>query len=492
MVKKETENKEPQSGQDEDDYSKTLLLILIVIIAIICGIFGFAYVNNKGSFETAFHHTPTRSVDGILSIREVKTRRNVTAWLVEDHSVPVITMNFAFKGAGALNETPETQGLVRLLSNTLDEGAGDLDSEAFQTKLNDYAIKLHFNASRDNFGGTLKTLSKNKDIAFDLLRMAITSPRFDEDPVNRMRDANIARIQNSLSNPDWRLSRLAYATVFEGHPYALNSGGTISTLKNITPDALRAYVQNHLTQDRLHVSIAGDITVEEVENLLEFIFGKLPATYNGETADIDTIDNLQNVHAHHDMPIPQTKIQLWMHGLDRNDTDYHAAQVLTQVLGGGFGSRLTVEARENRGLTYGIYSYLDNFDHANMHIVQTSTQNEKALEMLSIISDEISTLKAKGITQEELADAVAYMTGSLPLSLTSTGKISKILLNMQLDNLPIDYLDTRQNTLNTLTVDDVNSVADRIMTQENFAIITVGQPTNVYPDVVIEDLPNVE
>ena len=105
----------------------------------------------------------------ILDVQEFVSDEGITAWLVEDHTVPVISMHFAFKGAGSALEPDEKQGLVQLLSNTMDEGAADLDSQTFQKTLADNSISLSFSGGRDNFGGSLKTLTKNKDLAFDLL-----------------------------------------------------------------------------------------------------------------------------------------------------------------------------------------------------------------------------------------------------------------------------------------------------------------------------------
>ena len=176
-----------------------------------------------------------------LDIQTVTSKKGITAWLVEDHSIPVLSIDFAFAGAGAAQDQADQQAHARLLANTLDEGAGKLDAQDFQQQLEDLAIKLSFTASRDDFYSSLKTLTRHQDKAVDLARLALTKPRFDKDAVQRMIAANQARIRSSLSDPDWLAARVMNATAFAGHPYAMNSGGTVSSLSTLTPSDLKRY-----------------------------------------------------------------------------------------------------------------------------------------------------------------------------------------------------------------------------------------------------------
>lgn len=432
----------------------------------------------------------------LLDIQEVVSDKGITAWLVEDHSVPVISFQFAFKGAGAINDPADKQGLARLLSNTMDEGAGDLDSHAFQKELQDLSIGLSFNSGRDHFGGSVKTLTKNSTRAFELLEMALTSPRFDEDPVDRMRNANLSRIRSSLSNPEWMAARVLNDFAFAEHPYAQNSGGTLTSLTTITPDDLRAFHKKYLGKNNLVVAVSGDITAEDLKAILDNVFGGLPDIIEPQAVAL----NLQNTGktAVYTQEIPQTIIEIMQPGIARDDPDYFAAQVMNFVLGSsGFGSRLTEEIREKRGLTYGIYSSFYNLDYLTGMSVSTSTKNENVQDMLTAIKNEFSSMRDNGITQKELEDAQAYLIGSLPLSLTSTDKISGLLLSLMKDDLPIDYLDQREDAIRTMTKEDIARVAKRLLSPDQFVTVLVGQPSqdtlgtlgNVK---VIETLPNVE
>ena len=283
----------------------------------------------------------------LLDIQEIKTDSGITAWLAEDHSLPIIAMSFTFLDSGTALDPAEKQGLVRLLSNTMDEGAGDLDSQAFQKALTDNSITLQFSAGRDGFGGNLKTLTRNKDKAFHLLQLALSAPRFDEEPVERMRQANMSRVRSSLGEPDWIAARILNDRIFEGHPYAMNSGGTLTTLTAITPADLRQFQKTYLTKDRLLIAVAGDINAAELKETINRIFGSLP-----EKAPADAIVPATPIRnggetSLYEQDIPQTIISIGMPAFGRDDADYYPLKVMNYIFGeAGFGSRLMEEIRE--------------------------------------------------------------------------------------------------------------------------------------------------
>lgn len=426
-----------------------------------------------------------------LNIQEVISPGGIRAWLAEDHAAPVISMQFAFAGSGSVLDG-DKQGLVQLTSNTMDEGADELDSEAFQKELADRSISLSYRVGRDDFYGSIKLLTRQKDAAFDLLQKSINKPRFDAEPLQRMKDANQARIRSALSDPDWMAARIMNDLAFAGHPYAQNSGGTLKTIQSITADDLHDYVRNNLTRDRLHIAVAGDITRAELEKDLDRIFGSLPKTGKTETTPDLKIQN-EGMVALYKRDIPQTLIMMTQNGIKRTDPNWQTAQVMNFILGSsGFGSRLMEEVREKRGLTYGIYTSISPLDHASTISVETSTRNEKTKEVLDLIHKEWSRMRDTDVTEKELNDAKSYLIGSMPLSLTSTGQISSMMLSLQLDDLPSTYLDTVSEKISAVSINDIRRVAGNLLTPDKMVTVLVGNPDNVKPTKTIETLPNAE
>ncbi len=414
--------------------------------------------------------------DKILDIQAVKTPNGITAWLVEDTTLPLISLKFSFQGAGAINDGKDKQGLTRLLSNTMDEGAGELKSQQFQKELSDHSITLHFNANRDNFGGEIKTLSRHKDKAFKLLKLALTKPRFDQDPINRMRQANISRIKSNMTDPQWITARIFNDKAFSGQPYQLNSGGTLSTLPQITSDDLRLHVKNYLTKDRLVIGVTGDIKKDELIDLLDNSFNDLPKTGLKLKRKAFSLQNLGKTYLF-EKDIPQTILSVSLPSVSIHDPDYFSLKLMNHLYGAsGFGSRLMKKAREKEGLTYGIYSSLLHQDLVDGLSISTSTKNTTAARMFQIIEEEMHLMANQKTSEEDLQKAKDYMIGSLPLSLTSTDKIASILLNLQLNNRPIDYLDKYATSINAVDTNDIQRIAQKVFTNQKTINVMVGKP----------------
>lgn len=420
---------------------------------------------------------PAAAVD----IEKVVSPGGVEAWLVRDTKNPIIALQFAFEG-GTERDPDGKLGLALMTASTLDEGAGDLDSQAFQGRLDENSITLSFSATRDAFIGQVTTLRETKDTAFDLLRLALTKPRFDTDAVERIRGQLQTSLKRSQADPNYWAQMAFGETLFPGHPYGRPQRGTAQTLAAITRDDLVNFARTRLAREGLKVAVSGDISGAELAPLLDSLFGALPAKADlGPVATIVPAAPGKTVLV--PRPIPQTVIMMAHAGLDRSDPDWYAATILNYVVGGGgFSSRLMDEVREKRGLTYGIGSSLTSFEHTNLISISGSTVNDKAAEAISVSKQIWGDVAKNGITEAELRDAQTYLTGSFPLQFTNNGAIAGLLLQVQRDNLGIDYLNKRNDLLNAVTLADVKRVAARLLDPARLTTILVGQPAGITPD----------
>lgn len=421
---------------------------------------------------------------GAIAIERVVSPGGIEAWLVRDQKVPVVAIEFAFRGGSALDPAPKA-GLANLAAALLDEGAGALDAQAFQKVLEDNVITLGFGVNRDQFTGHIKTLTENQDVAFDLARLALTQPRFDDEALARVRNSILNQIRRDQGDPDWVASRTFADLVFAGHPYGLETNGTLETVPAITPEDLRAFTRTRLARDRLYVAVTGDITPERLGPALDRVFGELPesgAPYVLPETTAKGAGALVLVPR----PTAQAIIRFGAEGVKRADPDWFPASLLNYVLGGGgFNSRLMEEVREKRGLSYGVYSTLQPMDHAALIMAGGSTVNGKAAEALALMKEVWRQVGERGITDKELSDAKVYMTGSFPLQFTSTSAIARIVLQVRLDDLGIDYLDRRNDLIAAVTPDDVKRVARRLLDPAKLATVVVGQPPGIEPTRVM-------
>ncbi|MFH1806979.1 MAG: pitrilysin family protein [Pseudomonadota bacterium] len=414
---------------------------------------------------------PARAVE----VQEVTSKGGITAWLVEDHLNPLLTIDFSFRGAGAVTDPAGREGLANMVSGLLDEGAGEMDSQTFRTEMENRSISLSFDAGQDHFGGSLVTLTRERDTAIDLLRLALSEPRFDEEAIERIRAQVIGGLRRAETDPGSIAQRAFFAKIFGDHPYARPVSGTFESVAAIHQADFREFVRKSLARGNLVIGVAGDITADELGPLLDEAFGSLPdqadiATAPAIAPDFGGIEVIDQAN-------PQSQAIWGQKGIPRKDPDFYAAYVMNYILGGGgFSSRLTEEVREKRGLAYGVYSYLVDLEQAEMMLGGVATRNDAIGQSLSLIRAEWQKMRDDGVTQTELDNAKSYLTGAFPLRFTSLGNISGMLVGMQADDLGIDFIDRRNGYIDAVTLDDVNRVAKDLLDPDNMTVIVVGQP----------------
>ncbi|MBV8169393.1 MAG: insulinase family protein [Alphaproteobacteria bacterium] len=418
-----------------------------------------------------FAAAPARAVN----VERVASPGGIEAWLVEDHTVPVVSIEFLFR-AGAAIDPAGKDGLSRFAASLLDEAAGDLPNQEFQRRLEDLVSQLNYNAGLDSISGSLKTLKQNLAPSAELLRLSLTAPRFDAGDVERLRAQLQVLLAREAEEPHAMAQRAWFRAAFPNHPYGRGSRGTPDGLAAVTVDDLKDWTARHLTRDVLVIGVAGDIAAAELAPLLDQVFGALPATAQRPSVpDAAPADPGQLMQI--ERQLPQSVVLFGKSGIKRGDPDYYAAYILNHILGGGgFGSRLVEEVREKRGLAYSVSSSLALYDHAPLMQAQTATKNASVEQAVQLVRAEWARLAEKGPTLEELADAKTYLTGSFPLQLDSTGRIAQILVSLQVDHLGIDYLDRRNALLEGVTLEQAQRVAQRLFDPKPLSIVVVGPP----------------
>jgi zinc protease len=409
------------------------------------------------------------------TVQQVRSPGGVTAWLVEDYAVPLIAVQFAFRG-GASQDPPGKPGLSTLLAGLLDEGAGPYDSAGFHEVLDDLAVHLHFSADRDYVAGHFQTLARNADAAFELMRLAVCEARLDQAPIERVVSQLVASLRRELKDPDAMASRMFRAAAFPDHPYGRAARGEIDTLPALTRADLVDMRARMFARDNLTVAVVGAIDATTLASELDRVFSALP-----EKSRLDKIAPVEmsgvGSRIVSDVDVPQATIRFGRPGLDRNDPDFVAGIVVNHILGGGaFTARLFREVREKRGLAYSVYSQLQNYDEAAMLVGATSTKNERAAESLSVIEEQIRDLGENGPTEDELAKAKKFLIGSYALRFDTSNKIAGNLMQLQLEGRTPAYLDQRNRLVGAVTLDDAKRAARRLFGDGKLLVAVAGKP----------------
>ena len=404
------------------------------------------------------------AAEAATKIQRLVSPGGIEAWFVQDATVPLIAMEYAFQG-GAAQDPAGKPGVGNLVADLLDEGSGELDSKTFHERLDRRAIELSFQVARDNFRGSLRMLRDNKDEAFELLRTALTSPHFDSTDVERIRSQVLSGLRRETTNPSALAGRKFLELAFPNHPYGRPSNGTLESVPTITVDDLKDYTRRVLAKDTLKVAVVGDVDPATLGKLLDQTFGALPAKAQlTPVPDIVATKPPERVLV--SLDVPQTVITFGGPGIRRHDPNFMAAYVVNHVLGGGgLSSRLYKEVREKRGLAYSVYDALLWMDHSALFIGNTATRFDRAGETIAAVEQEIRRIAEDGPTQQELDEAKSYINGSQMLALDTSSKLAQAMLQYQLDKMPIDYIEKRSEIVNAVTLDDAKKAAKQLWSQ---------------------------
>lgn len=409
-----------------------------------------------------------------IAIQEVTSPGGITAWLVEEHSIPFTALEIRFRGGASL-DAPGKRGAINLMTGLLEEGAGDMDARAFAEATESLAASYRFDVGDDSLRVSARFLSENRDQAVELLRLAITEPRFDPDAIERVRGQVLSHLRSRATDPDSIAGDTFDALAFPNHPYGSYLGGTIDSVTALTrADIVDAFART-IARDRIYVSAVGDITPEALGVLLDRLLGGLPEAGAPEPPDARfALEPGLSVVAFEN---PQSVVQFGHEGILRDDPDYIPAYILNTILGAGnFNARLMDELRERRGLTYSVRSYLLPKFHGAVIAGQFSSSNDRVAEAIAIVREEWRRIATQGVTQAELDAAKTYLTGAYPLRFDGNAPIARILVGMQMIGLPRDYVRTRNDQVNAVTLDEINRVAARIYKPDALHFVVVGQP----------------
>ncbi|WP_018098929.1 M16 family metallopeptidase [Sinorhizobium meliloti] len=414
------------------------------------------------------------SARAAMAIQEVETSSGIKAWLVEDYSVPIVTIRFAFRG-GTTQDPSGKEGLAHLMTALLDEGAGDLDSETFQERLDDAGAEMRFGAGRDAVYGSMRVLADQKDDAFDLLRLAVEQPRFDQAPLDRVRGQIVTGIIAEAKDPETAAQGAWRKALYGDHPYSRPDEGTEQTLATVTTTDLKALHKRLFAGGKLAIAVAGAIDAGALKHDLDRIFGGLPA----EPSLVPVADTAPKLAQEIRTPynLPQTGLRLVYPGVSHKDPQFFAAYLMNDILGGGaFTSRLWNEVREKRGLAYHIRSALVNNDHASALVIATGTRPDRAAETLALIRAEVRRIAEEGVSGEELGAAkrkaiAGYAIGNL----NSFRTVADTLVDIQMKDLGIDYIERRKQLIEAVSAEDVRSAANRLLSADP-AVMIVGPP----------------
>ena len=412
-----------------------------------------------------------------FEIQDLTSPSGQSFWLVEEPSIPIVSIELGFHGGTRLDPDGK-EGLGNFAMGLMNEGSGELDAVAFSNRSDDISARIGFSVGQDATEVSGLFLVETLDEGVDLMALALSSPRFDPEPIERVRNQILSGIAQNETDPNSIASKTWFARAFPDHPYGRTSDGTVETINAITLEDLQAAHKQLLTRADLKIAIVGAVDATRAGEIVDRLIADLP---EGEVAPVALAETLPPPGVHVvEQDVPQSVAIFGHTGLMRDDPDFIPAFVMNYVLGGGsFSSRLMEEVREKRGLAYGVYSYLSTRDGAGLYMGSVSTANERIAESIDVIKAEWARLATEGLTEEDLQKAKTYLTGSFPLRFDSNSKIANYLLFAQMEGLGLEYINTRNGLIEAVTLEDISRVAARVLKPEALSFVVVGKPVGL-------------
>jgi zinc protease len=414
-----------------------------------------------------------------ITVRTVAGPSGVETWLSEEHALPMIAANISFPAGSAYDPT-DKPGLANMTASLIDEGAGDLASDAFKQALESRGIRFAAQADRDYIEVTLTTLKENADEAFRLAALAFGHARFDPEAVERVRAEILASLKQEDEDPSRAAVKNWYGTYFGTHPYGRPPQGTPAGIAPIKPEDIKAFAADHFVRGGIKVAVSGDINEVQLKKYLQQLFTSLPAKIVPAAAKPSSLGTpgTRTVVRNEAAPVAIFGFA----GPMRADPDFIPAFVTNYIFGGGsFSARLMDEVRDKRGLTYGISTQLEDFRAASIIVGNVQSDKTKILTALDVTKSEMARFAKDGATQKELDDAKTYLTGSFPLGLDSNAKIARTLNAYQRSGLAADYVVKRNGLIQAVTLNQVNAMAKKYYDPAKLVIVIAGTPAPQQP-----------
>ena len=416
---------------------------------------------------------------GILHAAEINpvrfvTPNGITVLFLEQHFLPTAEIHALIK-VGSSQDPPDKAGLANLTASLLDEGTTTRTSKQIAEQIDFVGGSLEARASEDFTTASARVLKKVVEVGFTLLADVLQHPAFHKQEFDRVRAQILGELVSDEDDPGHVAMKAFNQLVFHGHPYRWPAQGTEETLNRITvADVQQFHAREYLPNQTILV-VVGDLTIEQVNSLIQTHFGawkkgapaapqlKRPAPLERKMVQLIEKD------------LTQSTIVLGHTGISRNNPDYYAVMVMNYILGsGGFSSRLMDSIRDKQGLAYGVTSQFDTRLMPGAFLVSLQTRTEATNQAIAGVIAEMKGIRDAPVTDQELADAKAFIVGSFPLRIDTSAKLATVLAQVEFYNLGLDYFTQYPRAIEKVTKEDVQRVAKQYLDVQHYALVVVG------------------
>ncbi len=406
--------------------------------------------------------------------KRIPLENGMVLLLSEKHDIPMVTVSMAIQ-AGNTAVPNGKPGLASITAALLTQGTTKRTASQISREIDFIGGSLSASGGQDFASASLRVLKKDIRTGLDLLSDVLLNPVFDQKEIDRKVKETLAEIQRQKEEPGVVANNAFAKAVFGGNAYGRTNEDVAAYLPKLTRQDVLSFYTERYCPDRAVIAVVGDITEKETVALLNDYFRSwkrkgqtLPAPVQPPTIERTAVKKI-------DKDITQANIAIGNIGISRENPDFYAVVVMNYILGGGgFSSRLMDNIRDNRGLAYRVNSEFAAQKDPGAFMVTIQTKNESANEVIAETLKEIRRIQSEPVTDKELNDAKAYLTGSFPLRMDTSAKIAAMLTAIELFNLGLDYPQKFPVLINAVTREDVQRVARKYLHPDSVVIVVVA------------------
>lgn len=416
-----------------------------------------------------------------LNVKKKNLPNGLKVIHVERPYLPIVVMNLVIM-ASPLNEPEEKAGLANLTSAMLTEGTSKRSSTAINEEIEFLGASLSASTGSDYTTLSLSILKKDLEKGFEIFSDVLINPTFPEEELKRKKELLKGSLKQREEDPSFLASRAFIKEVFGSHPYGRLITGTIETIDKIERDDLINFYKKYYLPENSFLVVAGDITSEELDRLFDKYFKdwKKETEQNIKGDKIFVIPEKKKKTILINKDITQANILFGHLGVSRDNPDYYAITLMNYILGGGgLTSRLMKTIRDEMGLTYSIFSSFSSNKWSGQFEIEVQTKNESAGLVVKEILNQIRKIKSEPVSDQELEDAKAFLTGSFPRRLETTRRVVDFLSAVEFYNLGDDYIQKYPEYIRSVTKEDILRVANKYLDTENYILVIVGNEKKI-------------
>lgn len=409
-----------------------------------------------------------------LDVKRHVLPNGLTVLHVERHNLPIVTVTFLIK-AGPFYEPAQKAGLANLTAELLTEGTKKRKAKDISEEIEFIGASLDSSAGSDFSTINLSVLKKDIDTGFEIFSDILLNPTFPEEEIKRKKDIIIGSLRQSEENPSFVVDKVFRKEVYGDHPYGRLITGTEETINSINREDIVKFHHDYYRPNNAILSIVGDVTSEELQNLIDKYLAKWEKSSIPAEPKVSEVAKGKKV-IQIDKDLTQANIIIGHRGIKREDPDYYAVTVMNYILGGGgFSSRLMQTVRDEMGLAYDIHSFFDSRKKGGLFSINVQTKNETANTVIEEILKELKRIKTESVSDQELDDAKAYLTGSFTRRFDTNKKIADMLVAIEYFNLGLDYLEKYPEYIKSVTKDDIIRVAKKYLDTDNYILVVAAK-----------------